>query len=92
MISNIAVRQFPQMWPSYLEDMVSVCLAAANESSVSGEQEIAIMAIEFTASDSIDTDYCRCKSYHSKECCISCLEILFKVAFIEFNFNHLLYS
>mmetsp|Transcript_27917 Transcript_27917/g.26770 ORF Transcript_27917/g.26770 Transcript_27917/m.26770 type:complete len:1397 (+) Transcript_27917:334-4524(+) len=58
MISNIAVRQFPQMWPSYLEDMVSVCLAAANESSISGEQEIAIMAIEFTASDSIDTDYC----------------------------------
>lgn len=55
MISNIAVRQFPQMWPSFLEDMVSVCLTT---SSISGEHEIAIMAIEFTASDSIDTDYC----------------------------------
>jgi hypothetical protein len=52
--------------------MVSVCLAAANESSISGEQEIAIMAIEFTASDSIDTDYCRYKLYSSKECYILC--------------------
>ena len=58
MISNIAVRQFPQMWPTFLEDMVSLCLASSTTPSSYGEQEISIMAIEFTASDSIDNDYC----------------------------------
>ena len=58
MISNIAVRQFPQMWPNFLEDMVSLCLASSTTATSFGEQEISIMAIEFTASDSIDNDYC----------------------------------
>lgn len=60
MISNISVRQFPQMWPNFLEDMVSICIAnsTTSDSSSFGGQEIAIMAVEFTASDSIDTDYC----------------------------------
>lgn len=58
-ISNIAVRQFPQAWPSFLDDMVSVCISTTGSLLLpSSEQEIAIMAIEFTASDSIDTDYC----------------------------------
>lgn len=57
MISNIAVRQFPQMWPSFLDDMVSVCVSSTTTPTY-GEQEIAIMVIEFTASDCIDNDYC----------------------------------
>ena len=57
MISNIAVRQFPQMWPSFLDDMVSVCVSSSTTPTF-GEQEIAIMVIEFTASDCIDNDYC----------------------------------
>lgn len=58
MISNIAVRQFPQQWPTFLEDMVSMCVVGATDPFSFGEQEIAIMAIEYVASDSIDTDYC----------------------------------
>ena len=58
MISNIAIRQFPQQWPTFLEDMVSLCQPSTVDSSCFGEQEIAIMAIEYLAADSIDTDYC----------------------------------
>ena len=58
MISNIAIRQFPQQWPTFLEDMVSLCNLGTVDPSSFGEQEIAIMAIEYLASDSIDTDYC----------------------------------
>ena len=57
MISNIAVRQYPQMWPSFLDDMVSMCVSSSTTRTF-GEQEIAIMVIEFTASDCIDNDYC----------------------------------
>ena len=58
MISNIAIRQFPQQWPTFLEDMVSLCNLGTVDPSSFGEHEIAIMAIEYLASDSIDTDYC----------------------------------
>ena len=58
MISNIAVRQFPQQWPTFLNDMASLCLPSTADPSRFGEQEIALMSIEYLASDSIDTDYC----------------------------------
>ena len=58
MISNIAVRQFPQQWPTFLNDMASLCAPGAADSSRFGEKEIALMSIEYLASDSIDTDYC----------------------------------
>ena len=60
MISNIAIRSFPQLWPSFLEDMAGVVLASAatgNNTTIE-QKEVAFMVIEFTSADSIDTDYC----------------------------------
>ena len=59
MLSNIAVRSFPQQWPSFLDDMARVVAGTSDAATVTVEQkEIAFMAIEFTSADSIDTDYC----------------------------------
>jgi hypothetical protein len=52
MVANIAVRQFPQLWPNFLEEMVSLWHSSSTEL-----QETAIMAIEFLAVDSIDSDF-----------------------------------
>jgi hypothetical protein len=51
-VANIAVRQFPQLWPSFLEDMVSLWRSPSFEL-----QETAIMAIEFLSTDSINSDF-----------------------------------
>ena len=57
MISNIAVRSFPQLWSSFLEDMAGIVLSAGTSNTIE-QKEIAFMAIEFTSADAIDSDYC----------------------------------
>ena len=57
MISNIAVRSFPQLWSSFLEDMAGIVLSTGTSNTIE-QKEIAFMAIEFTSADAIDSDYC----------------------------------
>ena len=57
MISNIAVRSFPQLWSSFLEDMAGIVLTTGTSNTIE-QKEIAFMAIEFTSADAIDSDYC----------------------------------
>ena len=60
-ISNIATRSFPQLWPTFIDDMISI-LSENNANKYDPlkiqQKELIIMTIEFTAADSIDTDYC----------------------------------
>jgi hypothetical protein len=64
MLSNIAVRSFPQLWPSFLDDMARVVAGTSDPTNGAAatttvaQKEIAFMAIEFTSADSIDNDYC----------------------------------
>jgi hypothetical protein len=64
MISNVAVRQFPQNWPSFLAEMTSTM-----QKSIEGLRchtldlfqiacsEICMMAIEFIVNDCVDEDF-----------------------------------
>lgn len=52
MLTNIAQRQFPQQWPTLIEEFISIWSNSPTE-----RQEIIIMAIEFIITDCIDSDF-----------------------------------
>lgn len=52
MLTNIAQRQFPQQWPTLIEEFITVWRTSPIE-----RQEIIIMAIEFIITDCIDSDF-----------------------------------
>lgn len=51
-LANIAERHYPQLWPSFMEDMVGVW-----QSSPLERQEVVILCLEAVIVDCIDSDY-----------------------------------
>ena len=51
-LANIAERQYPQHWPSFLEDMVGVWQTSPLE-----RQEVVVLCIEAVIMDCINSDY-----------------------------------
>lgn len=51
-ISNMAELHYPQIWPTFVKEMVDVWLNGANQ-----QKEIVVMALEYTCIDCIDTDF-----------------------------------
>ena len=52
-VCNIAERQYPQKWPTFLEDIVGMWL----QTQEAGQREICIMTLEFLVEDCIDGDF-----------------------------------
>ena len=51
-ISNMAELHYPQIWPTFVKEMVDVWLNGPNQ-----QKEIVVMALEYTCVDCIDTDF-----------------------------------
>ena len=51
-IANVAERQFPQLWPSFLEEMLRVW-----QTSPLGRQDVVISTFETMIVDCVDTDF-----------------------------------